>query len=90
MIYLDYIRELNEFLITKRIINPKTYYFNFVIKEDSINDFCIKYDSNNIENCAQGMKYLLVILKSYIDAALKLEDDLYKDIIEKSLIINNK
>lgn len=88
--YLDYIQELNEFLIKKRIINPKTYYFNFVIKEDSINDFCIKYDSNNIECCAQGMKYLLVILKSYIDAALKIEGDMYKNIVEKSIIINNK
>jgi len=88
--YLEYIQEMNEFLIKKRFITSKTYFFNFVIKEDSINDFCIKYDSNNIEGCAQGMKYLLVILKSYIDAALKLEHDLFKDIVERSAIINNK
>lgn len=88
--YLDYIRELNDYLIKKKYINPKTYFFNFVIKEDSINDYCIKYDQNNIENCSQGMKYLLVILKSYIDAALKIEHDMYKDIVDRSLVINNK
>ena len=87
---MQYISELNEYLIEKNFLDLKTHYFNFKIKDDCINDFSVKYDSNNIENCAQGMKYLLVILKSYIDTALKLEDNLYKNIIEKSNIINNK
>jgi hypothetical protein len=77
-------------LIKNHLIDLKTHYFNFRIREHSINDFSVKYDSENIENCAQGMKYLLVILKSYLNAALKSEDEIYKQIIDKSFIINNK
>lgn len=88
LLYLDYIRELNEYLIQEKFINPKTYYIKFKIQEDSINDCCVKYNLDNVENCSQGMKYLLVILKSYIDAALKIEVDLFKEIVEKSIIIN--
>ena len=87
---MKYIEELNQYLIEKNLLILKSNYFNFKINDDRINDFSIRYDPNNIENCAQGMKYLLVILKSYIDSALKIEDDLYKDIINKSNVVNIK
>jgi len=90
LIYLDNIKELNEYLLAHNYICIKSGDFNYKIINDSINNYSIKFDQNNPENWSQCMKYLLTILKFYIYHALKKEDDEYKEVLEKSSIINGK
>jgi hypothetical protein len=65
--------------------------FNYRIQNDGINSCSIKYDQEHPENFSKCMKYLLTILKFYMNGALKKEDDEYKEILDKaSIIYNNK
>jgi beclin len=91
VVYLENLKELNDYLVPILINTIKsTSDFNYKIQNDAINNYSIKFDQNNPENWSQCMKYLLTILKYYINAALKKEDEEYREILEKSAIINNK
>lgn len=86
IVYLANLKELNEYLINNYNIKSN----DFKINNDCINSYSIKLDQNYPESWSQCMKYLLTILKSYIALALQKEGDEYKEILEKSTIINNK
>ncbi len=88
--YLECLKELNDYLISKSNVLPKSNDFIYKINYDSINNFSIKYDQNYPENWSQCMKYLLTILKFYISIILKKEHDEINEILDKSMIINNK
>jgi beclin 1 len=89
VVYLENLKELSDYLLP--ILNNKTSGdFSYIIQNDCINKCSIKFDQNNPENWSQCMKYLLTILKFFITGVLKKEDDDYKEILEKSSIINNK
>jgi beclin 1 len=91
LIYLENLRELNDFLMPNLINSIKsTSDFNYKIQTETINNYSIKFDTNNPEGWNQCMKYLLTILKLYINGVLKKEDEEYKNILEKSNLINNK
>lgn len=91
VVYLENLKELNDFLVPTIINSIKSSYdFNYKIQNEGINNFSIKLDQNNPETWSQCMKYLLTILKFYINGALKKEDDEYREIIERANIINNK
>jgi hypothetical protein len=89
-VYLELLKELNDYVISNNIINNKTNDFNYKIINDCINSYSIKYDQNYPDNWTHCMKYLLTILKSYIYFALKKEDNEYNEILEKSSVIINK
>lgn len=90
VIYLENLKELNDYLISNNIITIKSNDFNYKLSNDTINNYSIKFDPNYPENWSQCMKYLLTILKFYIYWALKKEDEEYKEILDKSKIINDK
>jgi beclin 1 len=90
IIYLDCLRELNEYLLANNCIAIKPTDFNYKIQNDTINTFNIRLDPNKPEEWSQCMKYLLTILKFLICCALKREDDEYKEILEKASLLNSK
>jgi hypothetical protein len=87
VIYLENLKELNEYLISNNYISMKSSDFPYKLHNDTINNFSIRIDQNNPENWSQCMKYLLTILKMYINYCLKKEDDEYREILEKSATI---
>lgn len=87
---LEALNELNEYLTNSNKINQKTPDgdLNIKISNDSINGYSIKYDYNYPDNWSQCMKFMLILLKSYIYFVLKKEDDEYKDILDKAKILS--
>lgn len=90
VMYLECLKELNDHLTAQGKVNQKTPEgeLNLKISADNINGFSIKYDPNFPDNWSQCMKYVLIVLKSYIYFVLKKEDDDYKEILEKAKILN--
>jgi hypothetical protein len=91
VMYLEALKEMNDFLLTNGKVSQKTSEgeLNIKLGIEDINGYSIKYDSMKGENWSQAMKYLLILLKSYIYFILKKEDDDYKDILEKAKIMSN-
>lgn len=90
--YLEALKEMNDFFISNgKVSSSKISDTELSIKigSEDINGFSIKYDSSKPENWSQAMKYLLILLKSYIYFILKKEDDEYKDILERAKILSN-
>jgi len=89
--YLESLKELNDYLMPGLLNSIRTSSdFNYKIQNDLINGYSITYDPKTPGNWSQCMKYLLTILKMYINGALKKEDDDYKNILDKANIINKK
>lgn len=89
--YLECLKELNDSHMQGLLNSIKTSSdFSYKILNDGINGYSIKFDPSNPENWSQCLKYLLTILKMYINGVLKWEDDEYKSILDKSNIINKK
>lgn len=91
VMYLEALRELNDYLIINNKINQKTPEgdLNIKIGNEDINGYSIKYDYNYPDNWSQCMKFLLIVLKSYIYFILKKEDDNYREILDKAKILSS-
>ena len=90
IVYLENLKELSEYLLPILNHMKSSGEFAFNLQNDCINKCSIKFDQNNPETWSQCMKYLLTILKFFINGVLKKEDEEYREILEKSSIINNK
>lgn len=91
VMYLDALKDLNEFLVSTGKCSQKIPECDLNIKlgNEDINGSSIRYDSSKPEVWAQTMKYLLILLKSYIYFILKKEDDEYKEILDKAKVLSN-
>ena len=89
ILFLDYIKELTEYLKENKFIIPENYPFYIIIEDDKINNHSIIYDENNYDIWSKGMKYLMIILKSFIDLALQKQNKFYENIIKNSSLIIN-
>ena len=89
--YLKYLKEFLDFLIKNKKIEIKEKDSIPKIGDKTINDKCIQIPNGkeNLENWYQCMKYLLSILKYLICQVLINENEGYKEIYNKNIIINN-
>lgn len=89
ILFLDYIKELTEYLKENKFIIPENYPFYIMIEDDKINNYSIIYDEDNYEIWSKGMKYLMIILKSFIDLALQKQNKFYENILKNSSLVMN-
>ena len=83
----DYILSNNE--LKKYIDSNEGKLEVYKVTKDGINNCSLKFDKEHPDTWTQCMKYLLTILKLYILMIIKHDKDYYKDILDKSIIINN-
>lgn len=89
---IEYLNILNFLYIVVMGINPNLISEDFQIYEKGINSYPITIISNTIENCNDWndcIKCLLLMLKMYMNAVLKIENEKIKLIVDKSESIWN-
>jgi len=92
--FMEIFKELFDFIVNhnnfKKYIDSSEGKLDvYKVTKEGINNYSIKFDKEHPDNWTQCMKYLLTILKLYILMIIKMDKDYYKDILDKSLIINN-
>lgn len=84
---IEYLNILNFLYVVVMGINPNFISEDFQIYEKGINSYPITIESNTIENCNDWnncIKCLLLMLKMYMSAVLKIENEKIKLIVDKS------